>query len=52
MVGSMGPAIKPFVKNLYSLFMVSVDDEEDDVCNNGIYGLGLLAEHSGEVMYG
>ncbi|EDV21177.1 uncharacterized protein TRIADDRAFT_60126 [Trichoplax adhaerens] len=52
MSASMRSAIKPFVKDLYPLFLSSTDDEEDDVCNNAIYGLGLLAQHGDQVMYG
>ncbi|RDD47604.1 Importin-4 [Trichoplax sp. H2] len=52
MSASMRSAIKPFVKDLYPLFLSSTDDEDDDVCNNAIYGLGLLAQHGDQVMYG
>ncbi|CAH1269854.1 IPO4 [Branchiostoma lanceolatum] len=50
-IASMKAAVLPFVPHLYPILLQAVKDENDEVRSNGVYGLGVLAEHSGEALY-
>nr|XP_006824744.1 PREDICTED: importin-4-like [Saccoglossus kowalevskii] len=39
----MGAAIVPFVPHLYPVLMAGMKDDDDEVRNNAIYGIGVLA---------
>ncbi|KAG1652178.1 Importin-4 [Nymphon striatum] len=40
--------IQPFIKHLLPVFLKGMKDEDDEVRSNSVYGLGVLALHSGE----
>ena len=46
LVDGMGGHSYHFLE-LYPLFVKAMSDEEDEVCSNAIYGLGLLAANAG-----
>ncbi|KAK3085593.1 hypothetical protein FSP39_005824 [Pinctada imbricata] len=41
-----------FVNSLYPLFMKYIQDEEDEVRSNAVFGLGVLVANSGDKMHG
>ena len=43
-----GNSLRPFVKHLLPVYTAAMKDEDPDVRNNGIYGIGELALHGGE----
>ncbi|XP_077170152.1 importin-4 isoform X2 [Paroedura picta] len=50
-VQNMGRAASPFVPRLLPVMMKASRDKDMEVRSNAIFGLGVLAEHGGEVMY-
>ncbi|XP_077982824.1 importin-4-like [Glandiceps talaboti] len=50
-IKNMGPAIIPFIQHLYPVLVSGSRDEDDEVRNNAIYGMGTLAESSGEALF-
>ncbi len=42
----MGPQSSQLVPVVYPIFMKALEDREDEVCNNGVYGLGVLAANA------
>ncbi|XP_059088623.1 importin-4-like [Tigriopus californicus] len=44
-------ALDPYIKTLFPIFLTLLNDDEDDVRNNAIFGLGELAFRSGPAMY-
>ncbi|XP_070574661.1 importin-4-like [Ptychodera flava] len=47
----MGLGIVPFVQHLYPIMVNGSKDEDDEVRNNSVYGLGVLAESGREILY-
>jgi len=43
--------LEPFVSHILPVFLKLVHDEDDDVRNNSIFGLGELVLHAGQVMF-
>jgi len=43
--------LEPFVGHVMPIFNKLVTDEDDDVRNNAVFGLGELVLHAGEIMY-
>ncbi len=48
---SLRGELEPFVSHIMPAFLKLVRDEDDDVRNNAVFGLGELVLHSGPVMY-
>lgn len=44
-------ALDPYISTLFPVFLTLLKDDEDDVRNNAIFGLGELAHRSGPGMY-
>lgn len=47
---SLGEATSPFVAQLLPVLVTRAQDEDNEVCSNAVFGLGVLAEHGGEAM--
>ncbi|RMX51322.1 hypothetical protein pdam_00004673, partial [Pocillopora damicornis] len=47
---AMSHAIVPFVQHIFPVFMTSLQDEDDEVRSNTIYGLGILAFYGGDLI--
>jgi len=45
----MGDAVEAFVSPLYPVVMATVKDDDEEVRNNAIYGLGVLAANGSAV---
>ena len=43
--------LEPFVGHVLPIFNKLITDEDDDVRNNAVFGLGELVLHAGEIMY-
>ena len=43
--------LEPFVSHIMPVFLKLVEDEDDDVRNNAVFGLGELVFYSGSVMH-
>ena len=43
--------LEPFVGHVMPIFNKLITDEDDDVRNNAVFGLGELVLHAGEIMY-
>ncbi|XP_060111390.1 importin-4 [Heteronotia binoei] len=50
-IQGLGRASSPFVARLLPLMMKATHDADLEVRSNAIFGLGVLAEHGGEVTY-
>lgn len=47
----MQDGIKPFAQHLVAVFMTGMKDLDEEVRSNSVYGLGLLIQHSGEMLH-
>lgn len=43
--------LEPFAKHLYTAFTTSIRDEDCEVRNNAIFGLGELVLHGKELIF-
>ncbi|KAM3821707.1 importin-4 isoform 2-T2 [Vipera latastei] len=50
-VQGLGGASSSFVPHLLPLLMGAAREEDQEVCSNAVFGLGVLAEHGREAMY-
>nr|XP_056719335.1 importin-4 [Euleptes europaea] len=50
-IQGLGRSCIPFVPRLLPLLMEAARDQDTEVRSNAIFGLGVLVEHGGEVMY-
>jgi len=44
----MGDVASTFVDPLYPVVMATVKDDDEEVCSNAVYCLGVLAANGGE----
>ena len=51
-INECGVASVTFVNSLYPLFMKYIQDEDDEVRSNAVFGLGVLVANSGSKMHG
>lgn len=49
-LGGLGRATAPFVPRLLPPFLGAARDPDPEVRSNGIFALGVLAEHGGEAL--
>ncbi|CAM4551724.1 unnamed protein product, partial [Lepidochelys kempii] len=49
-LGGLGRATAPFVPRLLPAFLRAARDPDPEVRSNGIFALGVLAEHGGEAL--
>jgi hypothetical protein len=47
MCQAMGPAVTPFIEDLYPVFVRGVSDASDEVVSNSVFGIGVLVECGG-----
>lgn len=43
--------IQPFISHLQPVFLAGMKDENEEVRSNACYGLGVLVEAAGELVY-
>ncbi|XP_071823751.1 importin-4-like [Apostichopus japonicus] len=48
---AMETNLRPFVQHLFPVFIRLAGDEDDEVCNNAVFGLGVLAQYGGEQVH-
>jgi len=48
---SLHGQLEPFVSHIMPIFIRLITDEDDDVRNNAVFGLGELVLHGGDVMH-
>lgn len=44
-------ALEPFVSHLYNTFTNAIRDEDSEVRNNAVFGLGELVLHGRELLF-
>ncbi|CAH2294413.1 importin-4 [Pelobates cultripes] len=49
-VVAIGPATVQFVQQILPAFITGVRDEDNEVRSNSVFGLGVLAEHGGDII--
>ncbi|XP_035226017.1 importin-4-like isoform X2 [Stegodyphus dumicola] len=51
-VSSMEPGtVRPFLSHLQPVFLCGMRDENEEVRSNAVYGLGVLVENAGEIVF-
>uniref|UniRef100_A0A8C4YLU3 Importin 4 n=1 Tax=Gopherus evgoodei TaxID=1825980 RepID=A0A8C4YLU3_9SAUR len=50
-LGGLGRATAPFVPRLLPPFLAAARDSDPEVRSNGVFALGVLAEHGGEALH-
>ncbi|XP_062500910.1 importin-4-like [Corticium candelabrum] len=48
LIQSVGTAVVPFVRHLLPIFVNSINDTDDEVRSNAVFGMGLLAAYGGK----
>ncbi|KAG8196440.1 hypothetical protein JTE90_012265 [Oedothorax gibbosus] len=44
-------SVKPFIAHLQPVFLTGMRDENEEIRSNAVYGLGVLAENAGELVF-